>query len=703
MVLAQASIEPQRTTSPPTATTPSSTGANLPLHHGVYFRPLGETIVTGSDWTACTTVNLSKFETVHTELQTQMKTAEGQLTQTKETLQAFSQLSTTNAVQQSNTKGQLRAVKVVQTSWSKLTKVVQQNLQQYQDTLADIKNAMSITVTPRTERGLIDVIGQAGKSLFGFSTEQDIADVNAKIDQLSANTDNLTHIADQQFSYIKDVASQVLEDGALIENLDLDIAEISRLISEVKSSTGKLDQNALLIEMGLGIVTSLTMINDEIAQSQKALNSLQNILAEAERGSLSWELFTGEVFRDLLGDLQDKLPSGWKLLYDADDHYSYLQYAQVNTYRATNGIHICVDLPIIEASSRYQLYEAIPLPVVHPDFPQHIYFMYQFESPYLALQHQGSELLTLNTWTQNDHEYFSMGDRSFQICQGKDPKVCPLQQAVRIAKMNQPDFTDQSPELITEVTCLHGLLLDKKITATCPAQVRYHEGPLFKSVGKGIWLYGAATGDLIVRCANLARQTSGPRRYRLVGTGAFRLQPGCQATFGNIRLPSYVHGHGQFVASLPPEPVTEVFALDFNTSLWKQLTQNLTTPDDAESFLSHLRQETDIRRHTMNLKRFNQTIQHYQALRNQLPAYHPFRWISHPKAQVSGFTILLVLILSIGVVLAVRIWRVRRRVQQRSLHRVGAQSVEQESIPPVHRRLIRMRRVRRPRVAVESV
>ena len=167
------------------------------------------------------------------------------------------------------------------------------------------------------------------------------------------------------------------------------------------------------------------------------------------------------------------------------------------------------------------------------------------------------------------------------------------------------------------------------------------------------------------------------------------------------RIPSFVHGTGRFITSLPDEPISELFALNFTSSLWHRLTANLTKPDDVTSFIHHLKHNTDIQRHDMNLERFNRTIQKYQTLRNQLPAYHPLRWISHPKAQMSGFTILLMLCVTIGVVLGVRIWKMRRKLKRSSAYEAEAPSAGRSD--RATRRLIRVRRVRRPTIAEATV
>ena len=60
-------------------------------------------------------------------------------------------------------------------------------------------------------------------------------------------------------------------------------------------------------------------------------------------------------------------------------------------------------------------------------------------------------------------------------------------------------------------------------------------------------MYGAANGDLIVRVPTKKFPRAQPKdiSQREVGTGAIRMQPGCDASFGSMDLPEYVHGKGQ--------------------------------------------------------------------------------------------------------------------------------------------------------------
>ena len=185
------------------------------------------------------------------------------------------------------------------------------------------------------------------------------------------------------------------------------------------------------------------------------------------------------------------------------------------------------------------------------------------------------------------------------------------------------------------------------------------------------------------------------KRYRLVGTDAFRLQPGCEARFRDTRLPSYLHGKGQVFADLPAVPVVDAFSLNLTLSGFSQIFAEAKKPAEYENFLSHLVSNTNIKQHAIHLKEFEETIRKYDALRSQWPEYRPFRWIVHPESQVT----VLVLLFLLNVATTGLTWIWIRRLSRRG----GAGVSAPEPTPSeISQPLIRFRRRRRRQTTSEA-
>ena len=114
----------------------------------------------------------------------------------------------------SNEWNVLQAVSdALQGNWRKLAYTLSDELEQYSTMLTDIYTSVGALAAARHSRGLINIVSDAGKYLFGFSTEKDVSALSKKINVLASQAGTFKHIADQQFSYIKDVATQVLKNG----------------------------------------------------------------------------------------------------------------------------------------------------------------------------------------------------------------------------------------------------------------------------------------------------------------------------------------------------------------------------------------------------------------------------------------------------------------------------------------------------------
>ena len=149
----------------------------LQLHHGVYFQPLGEVIITGSDWTLCTTFSLVTYEDTHGVIL-------GQIDRVDEHMQ--------NIESQLGDSAKRTILATVKKAWEKLAVAFRRDLDIYSQNLENIKRTV-IENDDRESRGLINVVSDVGKYLFGFSTEKDTQDLSKKVDRLASLNQYITH------------------------------------------------------------------------------------------------------------------------------------------------------------------------------------------------------------------------------------------------------------------------------------------------------------------------------------------------------------------------------------------------------------------------------------------------------------------------------------------------------------------------------
>ena len=174
----------------------ATTEVDLRLHHGVIFRPMGETVVTGSGWTVCTSINLTKLLETYTLLKGHLGTIEDTLDRLEV---AGAQGSRSRGTIGANNAALENVSETIQGTWRKLTATLESELEKYKEAMSELYLATGTLNQTRTGRGLINIVSDAGKYLFGFSTEKEVKQLKEKIDVLAAQSGNLTHMADQQF------------------------------------------------------------------------------------------------------------------------------------------------------------------------------------------------------------------------------------------------------------------------------------------------------------------------------------------------------------------------------------------------------------------------------------------------------------------------------------------------------------------------
>ena len=217
--------------------------------------------------------------------------------------------------------------------------------------------------------------------------------------------------------------------GNKFPKLKSSFSGIVRALDEYNKATNAVQLGQKFTGIGLEMLAAIELIREGLFQYQRSLYVLQRVIAKAGKGALAWELFEDHAFRGLRGTLADRLPTGWKLLYEPDDHYSYIHYVTVESHRTQEGLNLCMAIPIVKESGRYQLYEAISMSVVHPGFPEKLFFSYNFQSPYLAVQQAGSDYFTSPTGGLGN--FFAMDHHREAKCVGKNPRVCSLLGAVK--------------------------------------------------------------------------------------------------------------------------------------------------------------------------------------------------------------------------------------------------------------------------------
>lgn len=107
--------------------------------------------------------------------------------------------------------------------------------------LVDLKNrleeTLDVTSTGRKKRGLVDGVGAGLQWLFGVSTTADFDRLEQKLEGLTKDRDDLTHLAQHQASVVNETLWEVRETAQILGNLSANYNSLGKQVRALLHAT----------------------------------------------------------------------------------------------------------------------------------------------------------------------------------------------------------------------------------------------------------------------------------------------------------------------------------------------------------------------------------------------------------------------------------------------------------------------------------
>ena len=139
----------------------------------------------------------------------------------------------------------------------------------------------------RVKRGLVDIIGEAGKALFGVATQGDVTDIRRAVKQAEKDTAIVFHKMDKMLSIINQTRKYVRENRKDIDQLQQHQQALQTRLLEYGDHLSQLDIQvdrltvARLID---NLIAQLELIAEEFQQQWRIFRQQKH---ELERGWLT--------------------------------------------------------------------------------------------------------------------------------------------------------------------------------------------------------------------------------------------------------------------------------------------------------------------------------------------------------------------------------------------------------------------------------
>ena len=224
-----------------------------------------------------------------------------------------------------------------------------------------IPNPVSLN---RTKRGLINIIGEISKSLFGTATENDIKILSQHIRTIATATDVIkdrVHLFQNSLeSYMKKDSdrSELLRDAVVLNNRAINLTRHQFYDSFLNFQEHMIDWINFVHVSGIHYTSSLS---DILRELQSLSSGVHNLI----RGYLPPQLVKPHDIQQVLTEIKSQLPSSFRLTHESPVYYYHIP--DVTYSRHGQYLYIKIKIPLTTDADLFDVYKiySLPIPINH--------------------------------------------------------------------------------------------------------------------------------------------------------------------------------------------------------------------------------------------------------------------------------------------------------------------------------------------------
>ena len=214
----------------------------------------------------------------------------------------------------------------------------------------DLKN-------PKDE--LLDVwkgtTGSLAASLFGVATSEEMEAVHGFLDTLFQREAKIVTIQKLHVTTLKKIQSQI---NIQQQQLDRTVNVTYNLFKAMmKKTQARTDVSVANLLVHNDLVNAITMFKMTVSSHKQILSSL-------DRGYLSSDLISMKELQDALIQINDKIPSGFKLIYDPmrENLNPYYNLKLARRLVGSENLRGVMQIPLTGLTDDFMLYKSVPFP-----------------------------------------------------------------------------------------------------------------------------------------------------------------------------------------------------------------------------------------------------------------------------------------------------------------------------------------------------
>ena len=348
------------------------------IHENVIFQKVNEISTTRSDWLVTFVIDLLPFENFVKRLSTDI---------------VQSSFLAQKVIQYYHKPG----YETYLNAFSTLKQEYQLLAELHETVLGGLRDYQ--TLHTRDKRSVLPFVGRIMSFLFGTVSDEDLSTIKSNIRILSRNQKRISHVLEESLTIINVTRVEVAQNRRTINKLTIGLHEVDLKLKNISQELEKeITELSNFVELyvKLDLITSEVKVMIERARFYfEHLSSQLNMLS---LGHLSPSTITPTAFRNLLFDIQAKLPAYLKLPKDPfKELWAFYQFLTCTTLLYDKQIFVIISVPLLDFNKRFEVFKvhSLPLPMQTNGTDHDMVAQFQLETEYLAVNAERSQYALL--------------------------------------------------------------------------------------------------------------------------------------------------------------------------------------------------------------------------------------------------------------------------------------------------------------------
>ena len=273
--------------------------------------------------------------------------------------------------------------------------------QMYDTTVRNYRdyNALRDNSSERKKRAVFDFGGKILSFLFGTLTQDDLDIAQKHVSTLEANQQSIVHILEDSLTISNMSRTEITENRHSINELLSTLSDINNKIDNV---TEEFNNQLKEVENFLQMYLKLDLIVQELKQTiQNAMIYLENLKIQVSMLSnekLSPLIISPMKLKATLQDIASKLSCAFRLPDNLNTNlWKYYTFLKCATIISNNQIIIVVSVPILDFSSKFEVYIVHTFPVALTNTSQtQIIAQVDSDTSIIAFNNERNKYILLN-------------------------------------------------------------------------------------------------------------------------------------------------------------------------------------------------------------------------------------------------------------------------------------------------------------------